>query len=715
MGEAEPQPRRWRPQVSRPRLGSIQGKLLLLLLLTSIVSTVTVGYFGYRSGSNALRAATYDRVHEVSDERLKAVQAILNERQGAVQLDSQGMAVIASVAFNEAYADLDDAKVDAAQRTELDAFYSDVFLPRLQENSEGQLDYEAFVPTLPARTYLQANYTVKSGDFEESIKIDDVGDGSEWSKANARFHPYFRSVAESLDLDDVLLLDKDGNVVYTAYKGAELGSNVTRGEYADGNLEKVFTEALKSNSRDYVAIADFEFYQPAYGEPVMFIASPVGTASNLTGVLVYEVSVESLNGALSGDVRRGMFEGLGESGKTYLVGGDGLMRTDERTLLTDPDTFKDRAIDAGVDSAAVDRMVRTDSSVLLMPDRTRQRGLAERGRSGVIESTGVLGDPVLVSYQPAHIDGLEWSMISQIQTKEALAPVGDFTRNLLLATAALILLVSALSVLAARVFTKPVSQLLSGVRSVAAGQLGTRVKVETSDEFADLADGFNDMSSSLLARQVVIDEQQARNLELLRSLMPDQVAESVSRGEAATSNSTGEGSVVYVNVEGVDAASLGLSPDESLALIGSITGTLEAAAKEVGVDRVRMVGSDFLGSCGLVSERADHIRRVVDFALGAAQAVQRISSTTGADLTVRVGIDSGTVGAGVAASGDRGYKLWGEAVSLAFRLPAVGGEPGIYVTDAVRDHLDGSYDFTETGTVLTQAGETHVWKVAGAR
>ncbi len=84
-----------------------------------------------------------------------------------------------------------------------------------------------------------------------------------------------------------MILNLDGDVVYTAYKGVDLGSNIKRGEFRGGGLEKVFDEAIHSNyPLDFVALSDLELYQPSYNLPAGFLSSPIADGSDIIGVYV---------------------------------------------------------------------------------------------------------------------------------------------------------------------------------------------------------------------------------------------------------------------------------------------------------------------------------------------------------------------------------------------------------------------------------------------
>lgn len=701
------------PTRRRPRgLGSIQTKLLLMLLLASIVSTAVVGFFGYRSGTEALEEATYARLQEVGNDRRNEVQDFIDREKSAVLLDSRGAAVEASKAFNAAFAELRTSRTTGPQRDALAAFYADTFVPELEKNRGQEYEAAAFVPSSAARTYLQAHYTRFSGDAETSIRRDDAGDGSAWTRANKTHNPYFRSVVTELGLDDVVMLDNEANVVYTTRKRAELGSNVARGEYRGGGLQQVYDAAVASNSSGFVAVGDFEHYLPSYGAPTMFIASPIGTADDLTGVLVYELSVEKLNTVLTGNEKPGVYEGLGRSGEAYLVGEDGTLRTDSRELFENPGSFASQAVATGTRPDVADRIVETRQSMLALKDRSAPAREGSLGRSGTMRGQDYLGHDVLAAYQPAKIEGLDWTMVTKISAEEALEPVSEFARNLLFATAVVILLICAASVLMARVFTVPLNRLLEGVRAVAGGRLGAQVDAERRhDEFGDLGVAFNDMSSSLRTKQELIEAQRAENDRILSGLMPPPVVQRYRGGETDISAEHDDVSVVYTEVEGFDQFTARHSAAESLTLLNALSRGFDDAARAAGIEKVRSVGTGYVASSGLVVQRVDHARRVVDFALGVADMVQRFNSQHGSRLVVRAGINSGAVRSGLVGRSDVVYNLWGDAVDLAYRVRTVAGEPGIYVTDEVKQRLTGGYEYTRSGTLTEDDGAVPVWRL----
>ena len=138
-----------------------------------------------------------------------------------------------------------------------------------------RLDVDALLPTSNPQKYLQAYYTAPFDDWDKAHRVRRRARRQPWSAANARFNDFFREIVKRFEFEDALLLDTRGNVVYSAYKGVDLGTNILTGPYREGELSDAYEKALASNAVDYVGVTDFGDYQPA-DEPTAWMVSPVG-------------------------------------------------------------------------------------------------------------------------------------------------------------------------------------------------------------------------------------------------------------------------------------------------------------------------------------------------------------------------------------------------------------------------------------------------------
>lgn len=265
----------------------------------------------------------------------------------------------------------------------VDNYYRTVFDPALEKGSGEKVDPGLFRPKSNAETYLQSLYTVPAkGDFKASVKVQTAGDPSEWSKFNQRYQPFFSDFAERFGFDDAMMIDPDGNIVYSAYKQTDLGANVLAPPFATTKLADAFRKAMRASSVDEVIPSDPEDYAPAYGKPTLWIlATPIGDGGGIYGVLALQISVDGINNVMTGN-RSWDSDGLGRTGETYLAGPDRLMRSVSRELLVDPEKFVTDVADNGTPEDVAKRQVEVGDSVLLQPVNTAAVNLALSGKSG---------------------------------------------------------------------------------------------------------------------------------------------------------------------------------------------------------------------------------------------------------------------------------------------------------------------------------------------
>ncbi len=304
------------------------------------------------------------------------------------------------------------------------------------------------LPTSNAQKYLQAHYTAPHTDWDDAIKVDDAGDGSPWSSANARFNDFFRQIVNRFKFEDALPLDTRGNVVYSAYKAADLGTNILAGPFSGGDLTQAYRKALETNVVDYVGVTDFSNYQPS-AAPTAWLVSPWAPPVASTGYWRCSSPRPGLNrimtdGRKLGGCRDGDDRGdlPGRSG--WL---DALRTLDCSRRTRRVREARDRSACAARCGQAVGDL---GGNILVQPvtdDATRR---ALQGQTGTVVEDDYLAREALQAYAPVDLPGLDWRDHRQHRQRGAFAPVASFTRNLVLSTAGIIFVVSIAAMLLAR-------------------------------------------------------------------------------------------------------------------------------------------------------------------------------------------------------------------------------------------------------------------------
>ncbi|CAJ1582677.1 adenylate/guanylate cyclase domain-containing protein [[Mycobacterium] wendilense] len=697
---------------------SIQSKLLVMLLVTSVVSAAVVGFIGYESGRSSLREAAFDRLIEIRERSTRLTETQAQELTDSLVIYTRGASTVNAMRdFKRAFAELngEDVTVTPAQQRAIETYYETKFKPRADSITGQDLDVDGLLPTSQAQRYLQAVYTAPYDIENYSIDVSDAGDGSAWSATSARYHDFFREIVTRFEYDDALLIDLDGTVVYSAYRGVDLGTNILDGPYRDAKLTDAFDKVITSHNVDFVMVTDFDQYLPSYNEPVAWLMSPIGEAGRIEGVLALQFPIEKLNATMTAN-RQWEAVGMGETGEVFLVGPDDLMRTDSRLFLQDPEEYKRLVIANGTPAHVADRAIEAGGTTLIQPVTGEAFERARRGESGTLVQRDYLGHETLMAYGPVDMPGVQWSIVATVDTDEAFAPVQRFTRNLVLSTVGIIFLVCLASMWLARMFVQPIRRLEAGAQRISAGDLDTTLPVTSHDEFGDLTVSFNDMSRNLRVKEELINQQRKENDQLLLSLMPAKVVDRYREGDEVVAQDHQDVTVIFADIVGLDELSTQLDSEDLLAAVNQLFRQFDAAAENIGVERVRTMRNGYLASCGLNVPRLDNIGRTLDFAVEMQRIIDRFNAQTGHRLALRAGIDTGAVTSGLVGRTHVIYDMWGAAVNLAYQAQSGPTQPGIYVTSAVYDVMRDTRQFKEAGeingdTAKGGAGAT-IWRLA---
>lgn len=690
---------------------SIQSKLLIMLLVTSILSAAVVGIIGYRSGQSSLRAAVFDSLTEIRGSQIRQLEAQFSDLKNSLIIYTRGAtATEAIAAFVPAFDELNQAPPDdPAQWQSVVNYYTDTFAPMKQAQTGNELDVEALLPRSNAQRYLQTHYTAPFTDWDEAIANDDAGDGSAWSAANARFNDFFRTIVTRFNFEDALLLDTRGNVVYSAYKGVDLGTNILTGPYREGELRDAYQAAMAANALDYVGVTDFGDYIPA-DEPTAWMVSPVGPQGQVQGVLALQFPISKINRLMTAN-EQWEAAGMGKTGETFLVGPDDLMRSDSRLFLENPEQFRSDVIDAGTPPQTAEDSLRQGGTTLVQPVSAEANREAQRGQTGTLIERDYLGHETLQAYAPVNLPGLNWTIIAKIDTEEAFAPVSAFTRTLVLSTTIIIFVVCLAAMLLARLFVRPIRRLEAGAQQIGAGDYHVTLPVTSRDEFGDLTAAFNDMSRNLAIKDELLTEQRKENDRLLLSLMPEPAVQRYREGEETIALDHQNVTVIFADLVGLDELTSELSSDAALAIVNELVRQFDAAADSLGVERIRTLHNGYLASCGLSVPRLDNVRRTVDFAVEMQRIVDRFNAESGNSLRLRAGIDTGTVTSGLVGRTSLAYDMWGSAVDLAYQVQSGSPQPGVYVSAGVYEVMRDSRGFTAAGEITIDGAQEPIWRL----
>ncbi len=432
----------------------------------------------------------------------------------------------------------------------------DYYNARFAGADDGRLDVNALIPTSIATRYLQSRYTVPFADRDQAVRVDDARDGSRWSAANARYNGYFREIATRMGFRDAFLINARGDVVYSAYKGVELGTNVLTGPYrGEGNLPDAFRKAMASNDIDYVDITDFAEYLPVGATYGLDAGSGRADPGRAAGVMAVEYPASVVNNLMTAD-RQWERAGMGRTGETFLVGNDDLMRSDSRLFLEDQEAYRRDVIDAGTPPDVADRAIKQGTTVLVQPVGTKAgRGRATR-RDRNRDRHRLPRPPRPAGLRAAETQraGLGHRRLDRLRRgirpgARLRPPTGPVDRDDHLHR------LSGRDAVGTVVRPSRSNDSRRAPSRSAPATTTSSLPVNSRDEFGDLTVAFNEMSRNLAIKDQLLTEQRDENERLLLSLMPESVVERYRDGEETIAEEHQDVTVIFADLVGLDELS----------------------------------------------------------------------------------------------------------------------------------------------------------------
>ncbi len=679
---------------------SIQSKMTLMLLVVSISSILVIAFVGYRSGKAALTQSIFNQLTSLRETKRQEVQTYTQTIQGQVRTLSQDPTLARAMqAYKTAYQELKAKPTATSWQTAIGQYYRDQYIPKLAANVEGRPDPVSYQPKTAAEQYIQYHYVIKSDDFEQKAAVDDPRDGSSYSTWHRQFHPFLRAFVEEFGYEDLFLIDPDtGDVIYTVYKGVDFATNLKDGPFAQSTLAQVYQDIVQNGEPSYLAATDFAPYRPSYSEPAAMMASPIYDQGKMIGIVALQLSAAEINKVMTYD-QRWQQVGLGQTGATYLVGPDYLMRSDSRTFTERPERFFELLRAQGYAADQLARIERLGTTILQQEVRVPEVEQALEGKSGAVITQDYLGVPVLNAYAPLNLQHFNWVILAEIDVAEAFAPIREFQKRVLISTVVITLFITLIAMRLAHVFVHPLQMLTQGFRKLEKGDTDTRVNVKTKDEFGELAQSFNEMVQSLRHKTQQVQEKNEENEALLQSILPGPVAQRIKQGEENIADSFSNVTVLFTDLVGFSDLAERVTADEIVTLLNRLVSAFDEAAERHGVEKVKTIGSSYMAVSGLSVPRLDHTKRVMDFAVEMIRIVQRFNQTQQTHLEARVGLNSGPVVAGIIGRSKFIYDLWGDTVNVAYHMQAKGEANAVQVTATVYEQLKGFYDFELKGKV----------------
>ena len=700
---------------------SLRRRLATVLMGISLISVLLLGALNYFAARSLLTDAVGEALTGQGSAQAREIRSGLSRVQATVSVVARDEQLADGLAaFTAAFQDLESRPetMDQTEVEQLRAFYQTNLVDRVDAAGFSPPALEEVIPASSAGTYLQYHYIVENphGPEDRSELVEAAVDNSAYGVAHAERHPGLERLRATFGFQDLLLVDTAGNVVYSARKSLDFGTNLIVGPYRATALASLVTKRLATAPVGDTVYADFEFYLPAGARPTMFAAAAVRSDSQTIGAIVVEISIDALNRLTTAN---GRWEdaGLGKTGEVYIVGADHLMRSEPRLWIEDqaqylsdigsddlpPSLPQTGSILGDLTASLPETMSILGTTVLLQPVQTEAVDSALDGVTFIGRTVNYLGTRTLTFAAPVGADGLEWVVVAEVSGAEAGASLRSFGNRLLVTAAILLPMVGLLALALADRMVRPADPVVTAAAAIAAGDLNSEVPDLGRNEFGDVARRLNVVTADLRAQDKALADEEQEISRLLLSALPPRLVEKLRSGEKRVDDLVDTATVIALTVEGIFGQA-GVDADSGVELSSRLSRSLEEAAERLGVERVRSSSSQHLFVAGLDLPQTE-ADRAVEFVLEARRLLGRFGEETGLGVTYHAGLGAGKVMAGLLSGDQLTYGVFGEPVQIALTLDAIAADGQILLDQSVVGDLGTRWRLEPLTDLIDLRGE----------
>ena len=696
----------------QPSRWGLSAKLFTTLVLLGVTAVMVTGVLGYFRAREALEKAVFDQLTAARQTKTRQVETYFRTIQAELRLlATSKMVVDATREFRIAVDQLDRTGASPELRQKVGDWYAANFIPQMTRILGREPALSDYLPVGGAPYYLQYHYIVENPNQGERRKLlDDAGDGSDYSRLHAVYHPLMRAAAATVGFFDFMVADpKSGRLIYTVQKEADFTTSLQFGPYRRSNVAAAVARCAESADRSTVCLEDFAPYAPSGGAPIAFMGAPVIDQGVVIGVLIAQLSNEEIDNVVTGG-RRWRQEGFGDTGEAYLVGPDHLVRSAPRAFYENQQDYFAELKSIGTSEEEIAAIQRYGTPVLHQAIDTTATRAALAGVDGTGEIIGYRGVPTLASWGPLAIPGVNWGLVAKVDSAEAFAPINRLRRDLLIVGGLALLAVAATAAWLSRALLGPLRELTAGVKRFAAGDYAASVPVRTRDEIGQLCSAFNGMVDELREKNVVIENKNRENEQLLLNVLPAPIANRLRGGEERIADGFAEVTVAFADLVGFTALTSEMPPQEVVTFLNGLFTRFDEAANDLGIEKIKTVGDAYMAVCGLPVPVPNHAERMIRMAIRMVHITREHAMEHNVSMKLRVGVNSGPVVAGVIGKSKYIYDLWGDTVNLASRMESGSVPDAVQVTRAVYEQLKGQFVFEPRGAIEVKGkGNVEAW------
>lgn len=210
--------------------------------------------------------------------------------------------------------------------------------------------------------------------------------------------------------------------------------------------------------------------------------------------------------------------------------------------------------------------------------------------------------------------------------------------------------------------------------------------------------------------------EQAKSEGLLVNILPKKIADTLKDEPKVIAECFEHVSILFVDVVGYTPLTTTVGAAELVSLLNEVYTYFDDVVERHGLEKIRTMGDGYMAAAGVPEPRADHAQAVARAALDMMRFLDKWRSPQARTVSLRMGINSGMVMAGVIGRKKFSYDVWGDPVNIASRMESTSLPGRIQVARDTYVLLKDEFILEPRGTIYVKGkGELETWFLVAER
>lgn len=212
----------------------------------------------------------------------------------------------------------------------------------------------------------------------------------------------------------------------------------------------------------------------------------------------------------------------------------------------------------------------------------------------------------------------------------------------------------------------------------------------------------------------IIRLEKQKSDELLRNILPDEVADELKAKGEARARQYEAVTVLFTDFVDFTRASERQSPEQLVRELHTCFKAFDEIIERHGLEKIKTIGDAYMAVSGLPLPNDQHAQQAARAALDIRQYIRQRQSLQPGSFEIRIGLSSGPVVAGIVGVKKFAYDIWGDTVNTAARMESASAPGRINISGATYAQLEGEFRCVHRGKVEAKhKGEVDMYFLEG--